>query len=342
MIQYRYALNSRDKLISADELRGEENAEALRCISCDQPMIARVNGKIHRPHFAHKTLAECNGETYLHQLGKRAFVETYRKCMQDGQPFTISMSMPRQCTRFTGLVTCFSKLEDCKQEYDLTSYYSEIGIECKDGDFVPDVILHSKKRPADKIYVEIAVTHFLSEAKEHSDNKIIEIPIRSEEDIDHIRSGRITSENALFKGFAPKPEIVPQDQCRCASQSANCFYVYTSGKAFLEQIPLAEIQRKLTKLKGCLAYHTISLFGDREQERGAGFREISIFESTRGQLFTDQVKLAAERGVPIKNCFLCRYHGSNWKGDSKESIFCKALRKPCSSNEASQCDLYRP
>ena len=342
MVQYRYALDSNDRLVVADDLRGQENADALRCISCNQPMIARVNGKIHRPHFAHKTQAECNGETYLHQLGKRAFVETYKKCLEEGRPFTISVPTPRQCTRFRGLATCFSKLEGCKREYDLTSYYSDIGVECIDGAFVPDVILRSKNRPLDKIYIEIAVTHFLSEAKEHSDNKIIEIPISSEEDVDHIRCGRITSENAVFIGFAPTPGIIPHDQCLCASKSVNCFYVYTSGKAFLEKAPLSDIQIKITKLKTQISYHNIFLDYNDAKEWGVTLREIGAFESIRGKLFTEEVRLASERGAPIKNCFLCRYHGDNRGGKMEQSIYCKTYQKPCSSGEASQCDRYRP
>jgi hypothetical protein len=304
-------------------------------------MIAKVNGKIHRPHFAHKTQAECNGETYLHQLGKRAFVETYKKCLEEGRPFTISVPTPRRCTRFKGLVTCFSKLEGCKQEYDLTSYYSEIGVECIDGAFVPDVILGSKSRPLDKIYIEIAVTHFLSEAKKHSDNKIIEIPINSEEDVEHIRCERITSESAVFIGFAPTLGIIPHDQCLCASKSVNCFFVYESGKAFLEQASLAETQIKIARLKSKLAYYNI-LIPHGSGEWGGNAREVGVFESVRGKLFTEQVRLAAERGAPIKNCFLCRYHGDNWSGETEHSIYCKTFRKACNSSEASQCDRYRP
>ncbi len=342
MVQYRYALDSSDRLVVADALRGQENAEALRCISCDQPMIAKVNGKIHRPHFAHKTQAECNGETYLHQLGKRAFVETYKKCMAEGRPFRISVPTPRQCHRFTKLVTCFSELGSCKQEYDLTCYYSEIETEYRDGAFVPDVILRSKDRPSDKVYIEIAVTHFLSEAKEHSRNKIIEIPIRTEENIAHIRSECITAENAVFVGFSPTPLVIPHDQCTCASTLVDCFYVYESGKAFLEKAPIADIQIKITRLKAKLAYHNIlrpHAYDEKWRDYG---REIGNFERLRGALFTDQVQLASKRGAPIKNCFLCRYHGENWGGETEHSIYCKTYRKPCGSNEASQCDRYRP
>ena len=341
MIQYRYALDSSDRLLVADELRGQENKDELRCISCNQPMIARVNGKIHRPHFAHKTQGECNGETYLHRLGKRVFAETYKKCLEERRPFKISVPTPAQCTRFTGLTTCFSKLEDCNREYDLTLYYSDIGVECPDGAFVPDIILRSSSRPSDRVYVEIAVTHFLSEAKKHSGVKTIEIPIESEDDVERLRCERVTSENAVFIGFAPVPAEITHSQCLCASKPVSCFYVYESGKAFLEQAPLADIQLKVAKLKSKLLYHNILLTSET-RGWGVNFREIGVFEYQRGKLFTDQVRLAAEREVPIKNCYLCRYHGNNWKGDSTQSIYCKTFRKPCNSNEASQCDRYRP
>lgn len=340
MVQYRYALNSGDKLVIADELRGQTNEEELRCISCNRPVIAKVNGKIHRPHFAHKTQGECNEETYLHRLGKRVFEETYKKCLAEKRPFVISIPTPSQCTRFRGVSTCFSDLEGCIREYDLTSYYSEIGVECADGAFVPDIILRSSSRPSDRVYIEIAVTHFLSEAKKHSGIKTIEIPIESEEDVERLRCERITGANAVFIGFAPLPASITHDQCRCARKLVSCFYVYESGKAFLEQAPLAEIQIKLDRLKKTLRYRRVFLVRE-PQGWGIGGREIGVFERQRGKLFIEQVKATAREGVPIKNCYLCRYHGNNGKGDLTKSIYCKTFRKACNSNEASECDRYR-
>ena len=45
-----------------------------------------------------------------------------------------------------------------------------------------------------------------------------------------------------------------------------------------------------------------------------------------GDIFLDQLKLAAHNKVPIKNCFLCRYSGNNWDYANNQPIFCKAKK----------------
>ena len=60
----------------------------------------QVLSKIKKPHFAHKTVLECNGETYLHRLGKRAFFETYQKCLAENEPFYITFHVPKKCQKF--------------------------------------------------------------------------------------------------------------------------------------------------------------------------------------------------------------------------------------------------
>lgn len=81
MIQYKYALDGEGNLVDitrmAKNLRGK--ACNCKCLSCGKSMIARIgNGKV-TPHFAHYTKNNCNGETYLHELGKKIISE--EKCV---------------------------------------------------------------------------------------------------------------------------------------------------------------------------------------------------------------------------------------------------------------------
>jgi hypothetical protein len=58
----------------------------------------------------------------------------------------------------------------------------------------------------------------------------------------------------------------------------------------------------------------------------------------RISLYRQQVRTAYFKGIPIKNCFLCRYHG----GDGVENaIFCKIVKQSLPSNEAVECATYR-
>jgi len=60
-----------------------------------------------------------------------------------------------------------------------------------------------------------------------------------------------------------------------------------------------------------------------------------------GDMFISQLKLAVEKKVPVRNCFLCKYSGENWSYDGNQPIFCKAKKFKCGSNQAAECDWYK-
>ena len=344
MVKYRFAIDSADRIIDAEAFPDHAGSSLYWCVSCGQELIAKVKGKIKRPHFAHKHQVECNGETYLHRLAKLAFLESYSECLREDAPFLVSICVPKYCDRFKQIISCFSRLPDSQHEYDITSYYQQIDVETREGSFVPDIILKSKSRPDDKVFVEIAVTHFLSEAKSSSGHRIIEIPVDAEDQISVIRSKRLTSSDALFVGFAPSPALATNDECRCASAQVYCFYVFESGKSFMERAAVATIHAKLERRRKSIIYYNIFIekpSHDLPEEWEPDFMDVGYFDLNRGGLFVEQVLLASSRRVPIRNCFLCRYHGDNWDGEASHSIYCKTYRKTCNSNEASTCDRYR-
>lgn len=325
MIKYRFALDSSGRISTAETLTGKETDDDFTCISCEKPMIARVNGRIQRPHFGHKVQGECNGETYLHRLAKLAFQETYLNCLDRGTPFIISIKTTKVCDKFKGMISCFSHLGEDEHEYDLTQYYTELKVEKRDNNFIPDVSLHSKSRSNELIYIEIAVSHSLSEIKMNSEKRIIEIPVQNEDDINVIRSARLTSSNAHFQGFSPKINSIPDSECLCAKKKVYAFYVFESGKAFLDYELLETIRIKI----------------DRFAKKPKYFELIPNDYDNISEIFVEQVLLAKQRRAPIKNCYLCRYHGDIWYDFSTHGIFCKTYRRKCNSNDATECDRYR-
>ncbi len=334
MVQYRYAFNSSNAVVTAESLAGTQITDTYSCIACAKPLVARVNGQVRRPHFGHKFQGECNGETYLHRLAKRVFEDTYRNCLSEGLPFTISLTSPRVCDKFKQLTGRICELGEETHEYDLTQYYSELRVETRDGQFIPDISLHSVERPDDIIYVEIAVSHFLSEKKASCGNRVIEIPVESEKDIDMIRNAKLTPDNASFIGFHPEAGVVPDAECKCSRERVFAFYVFSSGKAYLDQGQLQSLRSRIQRKAHSLCYFNIIQDSNK-------FSESGFPEMVRGDLFVEQVHLAHKRGVPIKSCYLCRYHGNNWSVLTDDSIFCKTYNKPCNSNEAAECDRYR-
>lgn len=334
MIKYRFAFNEEGATICANDIAGRPVVDKFSCVGCGDPLIAKVNGEKHRPHFAHKTQIECSGETYLHKLGKAAFVETYKKCLADGEPFKIRLKSVKTCTKFYPAIMTGCSLGEVEKEYDLTDYYHHIEVEKRDGQFIPDVMLVHKTKPDEVIYIEIACTHFLSEEKERSQKRIIEIPIESEEDIGKIRKASLSATDALFIGFKRETHAITDSDCVCASKKCYAFFVFESGKAKLELSELAVVHARAQKRGVIYANFHIPHDGDRT----------TPFENHAeggGGLFIDQVRLAAARSVPIKNCYLCRHFSASYDAFKGKPVYCMAFRKTCGSNDAAECAWYQ-
>ena len=75
MAKYLFGKNSLGETISVYDLIDKPQASwgVITCVGCDELLVPKVRGKIMAPHFAHKKVQECNGETYLHKLGKTMF-----------------------------------------------------------------------------------------------------------------------------------------------------------------------------------------------------------------------------------------------------------------------------
>lgn len=335
MVQYRHALSETGATVSADEIAGKPVSTAYSCLGCGGTLIAKVNGEIQRPHFAHKVHVECSGETYLHRLGKAVFEETYRECLDQGRPFIIRLSAAKECPKFRPALIEGCSLGFVEKEYDLTQYYSNVVVEKRDGVFVPDLRLHSSVHPDQSIYVEIAVTHFLSEEKALSGNRIIQIPLEVEEDVEKIRSANLTATHAMFIGFSQRTTSISDSECKCARIPYYGFFIFKSGKAFLEHLPLMAIQSNVRTRKDILAYSNVFL------PPKEAIDSLTDNGTERGSIFRDQLSLAVSRGIAVKNCYLCRYHGSNWDATNEFPIYCKTYHKACSSNEAASCDRFR-
>jgi len=202
-------------------------------------------------------------------------------------------------------------------------------MEQRDGEFIPDLILYNATDAKQKIYIEIAVTHSSTEEKRQSGSRIIEINVQSEADIDNIRKMKLTEADAEFIHFTKKPIRATKDECSCDRNAQCCLVVYSSGKCFLEQGTLASIIAKYSKKQA--------------QVKGLQFLQEPFLRSIteRGQAFVYLVEEAYKKGLPVRNCYVCRYMGENWSSNATKPVFCKYLRKQCGTNEAADCQLFR-
>lgn len=343
MAKYKFAFNSKNEVVSADDIANKPVDDAYHCLGCGNELTAKVNGQVKKPHFAHKVQIECSGESYLHNLGKQTFYQTYLHCLESNEPFNITLTSAKVCRKFRPLILTGCDLGETKKTFDLTDYFHKVVLEKKDGNFIPDLMLVSIKNPSDKIYIEIAVTHFMSDEKEFSGNKIIEIPLEFEADVSKISKAHLTPADAMFIGFNQSTTAIAENECSCSNKNFYGFFVFSSGKSILLYRTLSAHYYYMNQHHDSLIYSNIIY--DRTLNIKSQLRTTSdeLFNSSEnsGTLFIEQVRLAASRGVKIRNCFLCSYKGENWDYDGSNPIFCKGKKFKCSSSQAAECDWYK-
>ena len=312
-IKYRYALDEDSKVV--DIITGNAvKTKAYTCLSCSKTLLP-VQGSERQHHFRHKVQADCSAETYLHNLAKRIFAQTYQDCLDGGRPYTISYRVPVRCIDCNDRGPC--EVGHQLQSVDLTKHFKNIDIESRIDGFVPDILLSSQ---ANRLFIEIAVTHFVEEKKNSSGNRIVEIHINDESDIDLITSCLLTEEDPRIKiaNFRKTPvDLNLADQC---TKAIACFVVYPSGKCILDSVPVPKFKGLVGK-----AVHI---------EKIDDFGRSSLQEE-----FTIRLGKAFQRGIPVKNCWLCSFHGLKFHTIQS---FCK-LKKTVieNSNQAVGCNSYR-
>lgn len=321
--KYQFALDASGEITSVHTLnRGWPRTPGeFRCLSCGNELIPKL-GEIRTWHFAHKTTVDCSAETYLHRLGKAVFYREYQDCLRQRKPFRLRFPISRNCTHFQEQDGRVCDIGTVSVFYDLTRYFPRIlPPETPDGAFVPDITLVSRDGKQ-RLYVEICVTHPASEEKVNSGTRILEIAVSGEEDLEAVRKHDLTAFGYSGVTVYNFNREVVQDFCggACRNRRGGIFIVYESGLAVALIDSLHEIQRKLAR-NARLIVHTEPFNIPLDNMK---FRAL--------------LSRAWEQGLPIKNCFLCRYHAQG----RYETIFCKFLRRGGSSSEAAKCQYYRP
>jgi len=209
---------------------------------------------------------------------------------------------------------------------------NQIVEETPSGEFVPDLLLSDSSGRSPSLFVEIAVTHLLSERKRSSGGRIIEIGLDSEDDLGVIRGRRLTPENARFVNFAPESEKLTDSECRCAERQTYAFVVLSNGKCYLDRSTAADLVSRARRQRGRVGY--FRLFDLRH------FTSETDFLPPAGEVFRHAVRQARHEGFRFKNCYLCRHQGDNYFGDEGKPIFCKRRFIRCNSNAAVDCDEF--
>lgn len=328
MIKYSYALSDSNEIIHVEKIeKAQRHNHKYYCLGCGAELIPRL-GEKRQKHFAHKIevdSASCSSESYLHNTAKNLLFKAIKQKISTKQPLYLFYPVDMHCSfcHFPGEGNVDCYLDTIKEKYNLLTHFHEVRLEKRIDNFIPDLVL--SRRNGDRIFIEIAVTHYSESEKVNSGNKIVEITIDSEDDIQYLGGDMInpTQLNTKLIGFRFKEKTVRISRDECRYGSKNAFIIFRTGKACL------------------FANLTNSKFFNLKKSQWLYFTELKDFNGY-AQAFINSLEAAYLAGINVQNCYLCRYHGyQSSSGKCKTKVFCKFLRiKISKSNYAIECKYF--
>ena len=348
-IKYRYAYKN-EKVVCIDDV---STHEVFHCISCGREMVAKL-GEKRTKHFAHKVNEDsCDPNKYLHELAKSILLRKFNI-----GSFKIKLNRIHRCIE----PSCPFN-DDCKisipQEHDLKEHYHICEPEKNIGNYRADLLISGDKK--ESILIEIFVTHECTPPKINSGLKIIEIPIKTEDDIEYFRIHSISEEKGVrFYGFkresSQKKEIYNKTLFR--------FILHKSGAAFVDNVSCQEQHKKKNQwsifelnisnkkqndvtndVNNEIEYNNYEESEEGFNEFDDDYREHYHLHSTL-EMGAPPLEIglvyAINQGIEIRNCHLCKY----MKDDNLSGMLCCLYKKygtPRNPNQkdAASCQYYR-
>lgn len=346
-IKYSYCVDENDELVHINSLSDStRHARKLFCLQCGQEMIANL-GKKKSWYFSHKSDCACDGESYLHKLGKRRIRE---KFMSESKfPLLLLKDVPcsekGKCSFYAegwcsthDYKICFDlKYWNNSILYDTCQEEVYIKINEKEREyFRPDLLLTCSFKPDRKpVFIEIFKTNESNESKITSNYRIIETKrIDSEKDIeDIVERGFIEGENCKTYNFNPRlPSIrktdIPIDRFVLFKNGAAKVY-----KAIYDEVHCDMINKKM---------HSNSRVELNMIDQGIDIWADKVIDDSLDSYQTGLLYLV-KKGMNIRNCILCNFYKYNDYFDSYMCILYKSLglqdRFPKQST-ANECQRY--
>ena len=340
-VKYHYALDEQDRLVCIDEVTGEDrHAHSYHCLNCDAGMIPRM-GEVRSWHFAHRGDEDhCGTETYLHKLAKRLIKEKFD---QEG-PFEVGYYRDVKCSD-QGICP-FVKPEECHawrlDTFDLKQFYDTCDEEQSVDGYIADLLLTSSEKPdREPVLIEIQVSHKSTDHKLQSGLRIIEIRIKTEEDIKSLLNSPIVEKAedkfsnvrvvetigvAKFHNFkkeASFPEPLVQ-------RSIQRFYLFPSGKAFVSN---------MDDFKSCRMIHK------KDNSKAIFEASIDSFYLGSPSPYEFGYMTAKQNGIQVRTCQFCKYHRSRYEVGLRPIFYCLHKKYGTPENPepqfAHQCEYYR-
>ena len=339
VVKYHYALDEHNRLVHINDVdRDNRFSHTYHCLNCGADMVPRM-GNVRAWHFSHCADEDhCGTETYLHKLAKLLI----RSKFENDSSFNIRYYRDVVCSDIS---TCpFARQDECHsvepETFDLKQYYDICEEEREVNGYIADLRLtsskHSKREP---VLIEIQVTHKSTESKRMSGLKIIEIKIKSEDDIRNLLSGILEDSRddyfgqrnagpVKFYGFKEK-SINPRP---FENRSIQRFYLFKSGKAFVTN---------MDEFKSCRDVWT------KDNEKAIFEASIDSFYLDKPSPYDFGYVAARQNGLRVKTCQFCKYHKNGYEvGFGLLPIFCCLYKKYGTPENpepqyAEKCEYYR-
>lgn len=330
-VTYQYAIDESGLRVHISDIEpATHRGRIFKCISCGRDLIAKIGNheKAHSraPHFAHKQTCECSKENYLHKLGKQMFKERF----ESGEPIYIKSPTLKVCPNRKTCALYYEKWcsKEEEQMFNLHNWYDTCTEEKEYDGYRADLLLESSEHPERApLFIEIVYTHKCSRQKIESKNKIIEIDVNDEYQLEQIIKGVFEEDDDVrLYNFEKKPtDVLPE-----CSRYLGHFILYASGDAYVNSVTCTEAK----------TLHTPNA-------------EIEFIIDQRGRSITSYYTtddigflLASDAGCNVMNCLFCKYHSTEGYGHKKQQLVCNVLQKqmlPCypQQTDARTCKYFR-
>ncbi|MBK9256421.1 MAG: hypothetical protein IPM42_13120 [Saprospiraceae bacterium] len=325
-IKYKWALFD-NNLIHISEVTHEmRKLNKFRCQVSNEPMTAYLDGK-YQKHFHHLTQNQTyNKETYLHETGKHLFYRQYKDALNSGFAFCLEYELEYQCNKLLKYTDIVCNGVSGFKDFDLTTKYKNIELEIYHDELKPDLILRSENN-REIIFVEIAVTHESTEKKKLSGNRIIEIKLESESDLDLLKVNRISMKSQNIKFYNFNKKILNVDNC-----PTKYGYCKTYGSAL-----------KVDK-DGIFEFLNDTLENLSEIKLEDTNSNYFIYEDNKmPNLNSDRfeyriIKDVSEKGFMVRDCRVCKNSITDGQEWSFDRLYCRSYKMKIKRNYATDCD----
>lgn len=316
-IRYPYAIDESNKMIHIESVNEySRSCSSYRCPNCGGKMLACLGSK-NDHYFRHSDMdCKCEIESYIHRVAKEILINRFNTSQST---FLIGFSPKRQCKTYDRcehggsccILTPKYREYDLKTQYDLPAR-AEVNYCNENGVFRPDIILTSSNSFRKPIFIEVYHTHKSSVSKVDSGNLIIEIKVKTLEDLRLLETEILQESDAIrflnFKNINVSPAEIEKEIIKIGKEN---------GLRFSERVlpycrKSIKCRRKESNIRRLTLYKSGKTFG-------SGILDNEVNEHNTNALMDityniqsvpcdfDPHMVLAKLHIEARNCHLCNH-----------------------------------